>query len=197
MKEPDPGRLRALILCAFEVALRAEAATGTAPSPDLRWLITRFSLNTPGVAARLPRVMGVLDPDVAGTVRRLALASRDQSQASQTLDIPGSQLGTVVETSPGTEGVVRVGVSEAARVLGVSDHAVRAACRRKALPAVKDEHGAWLIAVADLEVRARGRTRAGEADQRRAHGDPPGREARRDQPAPGTVLGAGDRRRTR
>jgi hypothetical protein len=125
-------RMRALTLFAFEVALGVEARNGAVLPDDVRWLLAMLALGDPATAVHLPHVRAALDPPVLATVRRLA-PGRVTPVAGRASHPPPSM---VKEAVP---------VSEAARLLGLTPHAVRAACRRGSLPGTKNAAGDWVI----------------------------------------------------
>jgi len=155
VREPSPERQRAIVLMLTEVALSSSARNGRALPDDVAWLLTRLALNAPGTAARLPRVMAGLSPEVRAAVTRLA---GQTSHAARSDVPPGAPASVEWAGSPGRDGRAAgaapaqvLSVRQAAASLRISSHAVRAAARRGSLKAVKDA-GRWTFTAAAVDA---------------------------------------------
>jgi hypothetical protein len=140
------ARMAHLTLVAFECALSAgDGNGGAAPTAEVRYTLGRLALAAPGTAARCPHVRHALPPD--------ALAFVLASAAPATPPAPPA-------TCAADSGTARVGARAAARRLGVSAQAVRAAAKRGTLPGARDKvTGEWRFTRAAVDDYRR--TRAG------------------------------------
>jgi hypothetical protein len=131
-------RMAALSLAAFEAALRAQARNGSQPTAEVRYTIGRLAMAAPDAAARWPRVLAALPPEVRAAV------------IAQVGTAPATPAGPPGPDTADSERVV--GTTAAARLLGRSGQAVRAAVKRGTLPGTKrPRDGVWVFARADLE----------------------------------------------
>jgi hypothetical protein len=143
---PSSERLAALRVLLLEAALAGHAGNGTRLPDDLSWLAVHDAVRSPATAARCPNLRAVLPPGVAAAVTRLA-AEASQAAGSEPLPAPVA--------SPAPPPPALLSTAGAAAALGVTSHAVAAACRRGSLPAVHGGDGRWVIAAADLEEYGR------------------------------------------
>lgn len=151
---PSPERMGEITVMIWEVALASRADGGAAAlPPDARWLLEAVALSVPATAARCPRVLATVAPEVRVAVRRLAGAAPGPvtTQARQASQEAGSE----------AQERAWVTTQEAARALHRTTHAVRAAARRGRLAGDHDGPGGqWRIDRASLEDYRRGHARA-------------------------------------
>jgi hypothetical protein len=158
--EPSLARMGEITTVVWEMALREMARDGQSLPPDAKWLMRRVALSAPHAAVRCRYLMRAIGPEVAWAVMDAAGlpqagVTRLDGRASQPAGSENRPAGTA-----GTGG--SVSVREAARMLDLTPHGIRAACRRHRLAAVRDEQtGTWLIDPAGLADYARRRNGSG------------------------------------
>jgi hypothetical protein len=131
---------------ALNSQLRTWDCNGKPPDKRRRQAAAEIATAVPLIAADLPWLLRAGGPEVEAAVR---------AQASGTV---GSAAGAGVE---GLAPSVMLSATEAARMAGVSDRAVRAACAEDRLAASKSKvSGEWRIAPAALEHWRRTRSAA-------------------------------------
>ena len=145
MIPPGPERVAELWLLLAETSLASAARDGATVPADLRWLVEAAAIAVPHRAVRLRRVCAILGPEVLAAVSRLASVP------------PGSELDT-----PEASGAPSaMGARDVARLLGITDRAVRMAAASGALAASRHPvTGAWLIERASAIEYGRRRGRA-------------------------------------
>lgn len=130
---------------ALDASLFAAPRNGGVPRDDLRQLATRIALAVPCAVVkpsgevRLPSLLDTAGPQVTAAVKakaRRMFASRFDSEGARSASSVTATLSA----------------SEAARLVGVSSQAIRAACATKRLAASKDRiTGAWQITASALD----------------------------------------------
>src|SRR5947209_4806996 len=110
--------MAALSVLAFEAALSAGGRNGgSQPAPDVRYTIGRLAMAAPDTAARCPHVRTALDPAVLAVVIA-HVSARPATPPAATPPQPADSA---------------MGSTEAARLLGITSQAVRAAAKRGTL----------------------------------------------------------------
>jgi hypothetical protein len=133
------GRSAEVAACALETALRDYRRNGRAPNSETRQLAVALAAAVPLMAVRLPLLLAAAGPQAAAAVkaeaRRIAASRVDPDGA-------GSASSATAALS----------ASEAARIVGLSSQAIRAAAAAGRLAARKDRiTGAWLIDATALD----------------------------------------------
>ena len=135
--EPVPlRRMAALSLVAFEVALNTSASNGGAPpTAEVAYTVGRLAMAAPGTAARCPHVRAALAPEVLAVVIAHVSAVPATPPAAPRPEAVDSPMGSTA----------------AARLLGVTTAAVRAAAQRGTLRGAKSAvTGEWTFSAADV-----------------------------------------------
>lgn len=87
--------------------------------------------------------------EVLLAIQRIAAVHRAEAAGSAAGTGPGSGVGSIGASEPSEEGRL-LGVGECARLVGITDRAVRGAIARDRLPA-RTVGGRWVVTVADAE----------------------------------------------
>jgi hypothetical protein len=134
-RAPSPERQAEIVAMLAELALGTYQGNGRAPSPEVAWVCARIALGSPVTAARCPHVLAALGSDVRAAVLRLARATAVTDAAAS---VPPLASWLTVD--------------QAAGLLGITAHGIRARCRRGQLAAVKHRvTSEWRIDPAAIE----------------------------------------------
>ena len=126
---PSVERQRAVLALMCELGLRKYRSDGRAVPADVAHVAAVVALGSPATAARCPCLLDAVASDVRAAVLRLATGPAVTGAAPN-----GPPLASWLT------------VDQAAAQLGISQHGVRARCRRRQLPATKHRiTGRWRI----------------------------------------------------
>lgn len=144
--------MAATTLLLAELALSTAAGNGgAAVNARVRYTLSRVSLANPETALRCPHVRAVLSPETLAVV----LSQASARPATQPAAPPPETADSGAAAAAGT-----VNTAAAARLLGVSPQAVRAAAKRGTLRGQHDRiTGAWVLTRAAVEEYAHARGR--------------------------------------
>jgi hypothetical protein len=119
-----------LLLCEAGLGALADGNGGAAPTAELRYVLGRLSTAAPGTALRCPRVRASLPPEALAAAIAQVSAAPATPPAAPPPQAADSLLGSTA----------------AARALGISGAAVRAAAARGSLRGQRDRiTGAWVF----------------------------------------------------
>jgi hypothetical protein len=136
------------LACALDAPLLVGQRNGRAPGEELRQLAALIALAVPSAAVKLPSLLDAAGPQAAAAVK-----SEARRMATSRLD-PGAG-------EPASSITATLSAGEAARLVGVSSQAIRAAAAVGRLAASKDRiTGAWAITASALDDWREGRNAA-------------------------------------